>query len=94
MNDIKLLQSKALVEYDQLIETAHSLGREMGVVIDSIDDSWVLTLMPASDISENAAKTFFLNALYNNSLRRKLKTQTEPIKNLIFAAAFSNIELE
>ena len=94
MKPVTLIQKKSLVEYDDIVEVAHSLGRELGVEIDSSGENWVLTLLPGSDLSENASKTFFLNALYNNTLRKKIKIQTDPIKNLIFAAAFSNIELE
>lgn len=94
MKQIELLQNKNRVEYEELVETAHSLGSQLGVLIDSNDSHWVLTLMPTTGMSDNETKTLFLNALYDNTLRRSLKNQTTPIKNLIFAAAFSNIELD
>jgi His-Xaa-Ser system protein HxsD len=72
---------------------AHRLGRSFSIDIACDDQEWKLSWEISDDL-ERASIDRVRNEVYEQIIRDKIHEETKPIRDVIFAAAFSNIELE
>lgn len=91
MPDLRL--SKSEFEFDTLVRVAHRLGRFGSIEIQSDNDEWCL-VWDTDEKEEQESVSRVRNEVYDQVIRDRLHEETKPIKDLIFAAAFSNIKLE
>jgi His-Xaa-Ser system protein HxsD len=69
------------------------MGHFFSIEIKSNDDEWLL----AWDVSEdlvNESIERVRNEVYEQIIRDKVSKETKPIRDLLFAAAFSNIKIK
>ena len=89
----ELRLSKSEYEFDTLIRMAHRLCHFFSIEVSTENDSWVLSW----DVPDELAKPSIdrvRNEVYEQVIRDKVTTETKPIRDLIFAAAFSNIKIK
>jgi His-Xaa-Ser system protein HxsD len=84
---------KATYQFDTLVRVAHRLGRIFSIDIKPDGDDWLLTWKASPELTEESIERI-RNEVYEQIIRDKIHDETKPIRDLIFAAAFSNIELE
>lgn len=89
----ELSLSKSNYEFDTLVRVAHRLGRLFSIDIRSENDNWLLNWDVSSDLADESIKRV-RNEVYEQIIRDKIHGETQPIRDLIFAAAFSNIKLD
>ena len=80
-------------DFETLVRVAHRLGSFFTIEITSNKSNWLLEW----EISEELAKessSRIRNEIYDQIIRDKLHKETKPLRDLIFAAAFSNIDLK
>lgn len=89
----ELCFAKADYEFDTLVRVAHRLGKQFSIDIRSENDNWMLRWEIASDLADESLERV-RNEVYEQIIRDKIHSETKPIRDVIFAAAFTNIELE
>ena len=89
----QLSYPKSDYDFETLVRMAHRLGHFFSIEIKSNGDEWLL----AWDVSEELANESIervRNEVYEQIIRDKVSKETKPIRDLMFAAAFSNIKLK
>ena len=66
---------------------------DFSIDIRSCRDEWILSWDVSEDLAEESVSRI-RNEVYDQLLRDKIHEDTKPIRDLIFAAAFSNLELK
>ena len=89
----KLTFAKLDYDFDTLVRVAHRLGPFFSIEIRSDDNDWILNWEISQDMTEKSMARI-RNEVYDQIIRDKIHAETKPIRDLIFAAAFSNIELK
>jgi His-Xaa-Ser system protein HxsD len=92
--EIALDFDQATVELDALQRSAYAVAGEMTVDIRVSGTEYVCTLFPrAQDASGEDLKHRFRAEVNDQILRIRIAKETEPLRNLIFALAFSRTGL-
>ncbi len=89
----KLDLSKSEYEFDSLVKMAHRMGPFFSIEIKSNENSWLLDWEVEAEFADESIQRI-RNEVYEQIIRDKISTETKPIRDLIFAAAFSNIEIK
>jgi His-Xaa-Ser system protein HxsD len=84
---------KATYQFDTLVRVAHRLGRVFSIEIKPDDSDWLLTWQVSPELAIGSIERI-RNEVYEQIIRDKIHAETKPIRDLIFAAAFSNLELD
>jgi His-Xaa-Ser system protein HxsD len=91
---IMLAFDRATVELDALQRGAYAVAAEMTVDIRASDADYVCTLFPRKrDSTEDEIKHRFRAEVNDQILRVRIAKETEPLRNLVFALAFSQTGL-
>jgi His-Xaa-Ser system protein HxsD len=85
--------SKADYEFDTLIKMAHRMGHFFSIDITSDDGEWLLSWKVPDKLADESVERI-RNEIYEQVIRDKISDDTKPIRDLIFAAAFSNIKIK
>jgi His-Xaa-Ser system protein HxsD len=81
---------KAVVPLEALERALYALADRATGVVDDGDDAWVVTLHPRAAGAEIASLGHALRQEVNDQvLRVKIAERTDPIRNVVFALAFS-----
>jgi His-Xaa-Ser system protein HxsD len=92
--EIALVFDRATVDLDALQRSAYALAAEMTVDIRVIGADYMCTLFPRKQgASDEELKHRFRAEVNDQILRVRIAKQTEPLRNLIFALAFSRTGL-
>jgi len=92
--DIMLDFDRATVELDALQRSAYAVAAEMTVDIRASGAEYTCTLFPRSpDADGDELKHRFRSEVNDQILRARIAKETEPLRNLIFALAFSQTGL-
>ena len=84
--------SKNEYEFDSLVKMAHRMGHFFSIEISANEDTWLLEWEVSEEFADESIKRV-RNEIYEQIIRDKISAETKPIRDLIFAAAFSNIEI-
>ena len=84
---------KSEYEFDSLVKMAHRMGHFFSIEIKSHENDWLLDWEVPEEFSDESVKRI-RNEVYEQIIRDKISAETKPIRDLIFAAAFSNIEIK
>ena len=84
---------KNVYQFDSLVKMAHRMGHFFSIEITSREDDWILNWEVPDEFSDESVKRI-RNEVYEQIIRDKISDETKPIRDLIFAAAFSNIEIK
>jgi His-Xaa-Ser system protein HxsD len=85
---------QATVDLDALQRSAYALAAEMTVDIRACGADYVCTLFPRKhDIADDELKHRFRAEVNDQILRLRIAKETEPLRNLVFALAFSQTGL-
>jgi His-Xaa-Ser system protein HxsD len=91
---ITLAFDQATVELDALQRSAYAVAAEMTVEIRVCGADFVCTLFPRrQDITDDELKHRFRAEVNDQILRVRIARETEPLRNLVFALAFSQTGL-
>jgi His-Xaa-Ser system protein HxsD len=92
--DVALVFDQATVELDALQRAAYAVAAEMTVDIRASGADYVCTLFPrVQGATEEELKHRFRAEVNDQVLRVRIAKQTEPLRNLVFALAFSQTGL-
>jgi His-Xaa-Ser system protein HxsD len=92
--EITLAFDQATVELDALQRSAYALAAEMTVDIRVRGADYVCTLFPrGQDTIDDDLKHRFRAEVNDQVLRVRIAKETEPLRNLVFALAFSQTGL-
>ncbi len=92
--EITLVFDQATVDLDALQRSAYAVAAEMTVDIRVCGADYACTLFPrAQDATDEALKHRFRAEVNDQILRARIAKQTEPLRNLVFALAFSQTGL-
>ena len=69
------------------------MGHFFSIEITSHENDWILDWEVPDEFSDESVKRI-RNEVYEQIIRDKISEETKPIRDLIFAAAFSNIEIK
>jgi His-Xaa-Ser system protein HxsD len=93
-NKMTLAFDQATVELDALQRSAYAMAAEMTVDIRTSGADYVCTLFPRKqDAASDELKHRFRSEVNDQILRVRIAKETEPLRNLIFALAFSQTGL-
>ena len=84
--------SKSDYEFDSLVKMAHRMGHFFSIEINSNENYWLLNWEVLEEFADESVRRI-RNEVYEQIIRDKISADTKPIRDLIFAAAFSNIEI-
>ena len=84
---------KSEYQFDSLVKMAHRMGHFFSIEITSHENDWILNWEVPEEFSDESIKRI-RNEVYEQIIRDKISAETKPIRDLIFAAAFSNIEIK
>ena len=84
--------SKSDYEFDSLVKMAHRMGHFFSIEINSNENYWLLNWEVSEEFADESVRRI-RNEVYEQIIRDKISADTKPIRDLIFAAAFSNIEI-
>lgn len=84
---------RATVHLDALQRAAYALAREMTVDIREIDGGWRCEIFPEPDSDATGLSARLRREVNDQTLRMRIAADTEPIRNLVFAVAFSRTGL-
>ena len=84
---------KSEYEFDSLVRMAHRMGHFFSIEVKSHKNDWLLDWEVPEEFSDESVKRI-RNEVYEQIIRDKISEETKPIRDLIFAAAFSNIEIK
>ena len=86
--------SKSVVPLEALERAVYALADRASATIEDRDNEWAVVLEPRHGEADLAALAHALRQEVNDqSLRVKIAARTEPIRNLVFALAFSRAGL-
>lgn len=86
--------AKVTTELDALQRAAYAVADMMTVNITAADDRYVCTLYPRNPGADPSMLAHRIRAeVIDQALRLRITAQTEPLRNLIFALAFSQTGL-
>jgi His-Xaa-Ser system protein HxsD len=92
--EIMLAFDQATVDLDALQRAVYAAAAEMTVDIRVCGSDYVCTLFPrAQGVTDEALKHRFRAEVNDQVLRVRIAKQTEPLRNLVFALAFSQTGL-
>jgi len=92
--EVTLAFDQATVDLDALQRSAYAMAAEMTVDIRVCGADYVCTLFPRkSDTPEDELKHRFRAEVNDQILRVRIAKETEPLRNLVFALAFSQTGL-
>ena len=92
--EIMLVFDQATVDLDALQRAVYAVAAEMTVDIRVCGPDYVCTLFPrAQGVTDEALKHRFRAEVNDQVLRVRIAKQTEPLRNLVFALAFSQTGL-
>ena len=92
--EIMLVFDQATVDLDALQRAVYAVAAEMTVDIRVCGADYVCTLFPrAQDATDEELKHRFRAEVNDQVLRVRIAKQTEPLRNLVFALAFSQTGL-
>ena len=89
----ELRLSRSEYDFDTLVRMAHRLGPFFSIEIDADGNDLVLTWEISEDLADDSIDRV-RNEIYDQIIREKIHEDTKPIRDLIFAAAFSNLEIK
>ena len=93
-DEITLTFDSATTSLDALQRSAYALAADMTADIRSRGGDYVCTLFPRTPgLPEDDAKHRFRTEVNDQILRVRIADQTEPLRNLVFALAFSRTGL-
>jgi His-Xaa-Ser system protein HxsD len=90
---IALRVPKADYAFDTLVRVAHRMGHFFSISVVGDAQDWVLSWDAPEALGEDSVKRV-RNEIYDQILRDRIHGETKPIRDLIFAAAFSNLEIK
>jgi His-Xaa-Ser system protein HxsD len=94
IDDIALVFDRAAVDLDSLQRAAYALASEMTVEIRIASADYVCTLVRRKrDLPADELKHRFRAEVNDQILRARIAKETEPLRNLVFALAFSQTGL-
>jgi His-Xaa-Ser system protein HxsD len=92
--EVTLVFDQATVELDALQRSAYAMAAEVTVDIRVSGADYVCTLFPRKrDTAEDELKHRFRAEVNDQILRVRIAKETEPVRNLVFALAFSQTGL-
>jgi len=92
--EISLVFDQATVDLDALQRSAYAVAAEMTVDIRISGADYVCTLFPRTqDTVDDELKHRFRAEVNDQILRARIAKETEPLRNLVFALAFSQTGL-
>jgi len=92
--EITLAFDQATVDLDALQRSAYAVAAEMTVDIRVCGADYVCTLFPRKqDATDDELKHRFRAEVNDQILRVRIAKETEPLRNLVFALAFSQTGL-
>jgi His-Xaa-Ser system protein HxsD len=92
--EIMLAFDQAAVDLDALQRSAYAVAAEMTVDIRVCDADYVCTLFPRRrDATGDEVRHRFRMEVNDQILRVRIAKETEPLRNLVFALAFSQTGL-
>jgi len=92
--DITLVFDQATADLDALQRSTYAVSAEMTVDIRVSGADYVCTLFPRTrDAAEDELKHRFRAEVNDQILRARIARETEPLRNLVFALAFSQTGL-
>ena len=92
--EITLVFDRAAVDLDALQRSAYAVAAEMTIDIRVCGADYVCTLFPRSrDTTGDELKHRFRMEVNDQILRVRIAKETEPLRNLVFALAFSQTGL-
>lgn len=92
--EITLVFDQATVDLDALQRSAYALAAELTADIRVRGSDYVCTLFPRTpDIASDGLKHRFRAEVNDQVLRVRIAKETEPLRNLVFALAFSQTGL-
>jgi His-Xaa-Ser system protein HxsD len=92
--EITLAFDQATVDLDALQRSAYAVAAEMTVDIRACGADYVCTLFPRTrDATDDELKHRFRAEVNDQILRMRIAKETEPLRNLVFALAFSQTGL-
>lgn len=92
--EITLAFDQATVDLDALQRSAYAVAAEMTVDIRACGADYVCTLFPRTrDATDDELKHRFRAEVNDQVLRVRIAKETEPLRNLVFALAFSQTGL-
>jgi His-Xaa-Ser system protein HxsD len=93
-DEITLAFDQATVELDALQRSAYAVAAEMTVDIRVSGTDYVCTLFPREQYAaDGELKHRFRSEVNDQILRVRIAKETEPLRNLVFALAFSRTGL-
>lgn len=90
---VELRVPKADYEFDTLVRMAHRMGHFVSISVVGDENDWVLSWDAPTDVARESIERV-RNEIYDEILRDRIHNETKPIRDLIFAAAFSNLEIK
>ena len=92
--EVTLAFDQATVDLDALQRSAYAVAGQMTVDIRVCDADYVCTLFPRTpDVTDDELKHRFRAEVNDQILRVRIAKETEPLRNLVFALAFSQTGL-
>jgi His-Xaa-Ser system protein HxsD len=92
--ELTLVFDQATVDLDALQRSAYALAAEMTADIRVCDQDYVCTLFPRTQgNTDDELKHRFRAEVNDQILRVRIAKETEPLRNLVFALAFSQTGL-
>jgi His-Xaa-Ser system protein HxsD len=92
--EVTLVFDQATVDLDALQRSAYAVAAEMTVDIRVSGTDYVCTLFPRTrDTADDELKHRFRAEVNDQILRVRIAKETEPLRNLVFALAFSQTGL-
>jgi His-Xaa-Ser system protein HxsD len=92
--EITLVFDRATTDLDALQRSAYALAAEVTVDIRVDDANYVCTLFPRErGVAVDELKHVFRAEVNDQILRIRIARETEPLRNLVFALAFSQTGL-
>jgi His-Xaa-Ser system protein HxsD len=91
---VEISFDRGTTELDALQRAAYAVADLMTVDIRGSGTDYICTLFPRrAGLDEDALKHRFRAEVIDQALRRRIAKETEPIRNLVFALAFSETGL-
>ena len=92
--EILVAFDRATVDLDALQRSAYAVAAQMTVDIRAFDSDYVCTLFPREHApAADELKHRFRSEVNDQILRARIAKETEPLRNLVFALAFSRTGL-
>ena len=92
--EVTLVFDQATVDLDALQRSVYALAAELTADIRREGEDYVCTLYPrGQDITDDELRHRFRAEVNDQVLRARIARETEPLRNLVFALAFSQTGL-